>query len=47
MSACMSGTHSSGVLSNTDDVLVRGVDKMCDMCMCLAQDNVGGEKISG
>ena len=25
MSACMSGTHGSGVLSSTGDVLVRGV----------------------
>ena len=46
-SACMSGTHGSGVLSSTGDVLdmsvVRGVGGMCDMCMCLARDGVGGE----
>ena len=36
MSACMSGTRGSGVLSSTGDVLVRGVGGVCDMCMCLA-----------
>ena len=34
MSACMSGTRGSGVLSSTADVLVRGVGGVCDMCMC-------------
>ena len=34
MSACMSGTRGSGVLSGTGDVLVRGVGGVCDMCMC-------------
>ena len=34
MSACMSGTRGSGVLSSTGDVLVRGVGGVCDMCMC-------------
>ena len=29
MSACMSGTHGSGVLSSTGDVLVRGVGGVC------------------
>ena len=43
MSACMSGTRSSGVLSSTGDVLVRGVGGVCDMCMCLARGGVGGE----
>ena len=43
MSACMSGTRGSGVLSSTGDVLVRGVGGVCDMCMCLAQGGVGGE----
>ena len=33
MSVCMSGTRSSGVLSSTGDVLVRGVGGVCDMCM--------------
>ena len=43
MSACMSGTRSSGVLSSTGDVLVRGVGRVRDMCMCLARGGVGGE----
>ena len=43
MSACMSGTRGSGVLSSTGDVLVRGVDVVCDMCMCLARGGVGRE----
>ena len=41
MSACMSGTCGSGVLSSTGDVLVRGVGGVCDMCMCLARGGVG------
>ena len=40
----MSGTRGSGVLSSTGDVLVRGVGGVCDMCMCLAQSGVGGER---
>ena len=40
MSACMSGTRGSGVLSSTGDVLVRGVGGVCDMCMCLARGGV-------
>ena len=51
VSACMSGTHGSGVLSSTGDVLelsvVRGVGGVCDMCMCLARGGVGGEGVSG
>ena len=51
MSACMSGTRGSGVLSSTGDVLeisvVRGVGVVCDMCMCLARGGVGGEGVSG
>ena len=43
MSACMSGTRCSGVLSSTGDVLVRGAGGVCDMCMCLARGGVGGE----
>ena len=31
MSACMSGTRGSGVLSSTGEVLVRGVGGLCDM----------------
>ena len=45
VSACMSGTRGSGVLSSTGDVLemsvVRGVGGVCDMCMCLAWGGVG------
>ena len=37
MSACMSGTRGSGVLSSTGDVFVRGVGGVCDMSMCLAR----------
>ena len=41
----MCGTHGSGVLSSTDDVLemsvVRGVGGVCDMCMCVARGSVG------
>ena len=43
VSACMSGTRGSGVLSSTGDVLVRDVGGVCDMCMCLARGDVGGE----
>ena len=36
---CMSGTHGSGVLSSTGDVLVE-----CVTCVCvLARGGVGGE----
>ena len=37
MSACMSGTRGSGVLSSTGGLLERGVGGVCDMCMCLAR----------
>ena len=51
LSACMSGTRGSGVLSSICDVLemsvVRGVGGVCDMCMCLARGGVGGEGVSG
>ena len=47
VSACISGTRGSGVLSSTGGVLemsvVRGVGGVCDMCMCLARGGVGGE----
>ena len=47
VSVCMSGTHGSGVLSSTGDVLemgvVRGVGGVCDMCMCLDRGGVGEE----
>ena len=49
MSACMSGTRGSGVLSSTGHVLemrvVRGVGGVCGMC--LARGGVGGEGVSG
>ena len=41
MSASMSGTRGSGVLSSTGDVIVRGVGGVYDMC--LARGGVGGE----
>ena len=41
MSACMSGTRGSGVLSSTGDVLVRGVGGVCDMCMCFGSGRCG------
>ena len=45
VSACMSGTRGSGVLSSTGVVLemsvVRGVGGVCDMCMCLARGGCG------
>ena len=36
MSACMSGTRGSGVLSSTGDMLVRGVGRVveCVTCVC-------------
>ena len=34
MSACMSGTRGSGVLSSTGDVLVRGVGGVLT-CVCV------------
>ena len=43
MSACMIGTHGSGVLSSAGDMLVRGVGGVSDVCMCLARGSVGGE----
>ena len=35
MSACMSGTCGSGVLSSIGDVPVRSIGGVCDMCICL------------
>ena len=47
VSACMSGTLGSIVLSSTGDLfemsVVRGVSGVCDMCMCLARGGVGRE----
>ena len=38
------GTYGSGILSSATDVLwMRGVGEVCEMCMCLAQGDVGGE----
>ena len=49
VSACMSGTRGSGVLSSTGDLLemsvLRGVGGVCDMCKCLAWSGVGGEGV--
>ena len=46
LSAYMGGTRGSGVFSSAGDVLemsvVRGVGAVCDMCMCVARDGVGG-----
>ena len=51
VSAYMIGTRGSGVLFTACDVqemsVVRGVGRMCDMCMCLARDGVGGVGGSG
>ena len=50
MSACMSGTRGSGVLSSTGDVLVRGVGGVLDMCLsfgCGGVGGVGGEWVGG
>ena len=47
VTAYMSDTRNSGVLSSTGDVLemsvVRGVGGVCDMCMCLTRGGVGRE----
>ena len=47
MSACMSGTRGSGVLSSTCDVLLRGVGGVYDICMSLVWGGVCGEGVSG
>ena len=45
VSACMSGTRGSGVLSSTGDVLemgvMRGVGGVCDMFMCFGSGRSG------
>ena len=50
----MGGRRGSDVVSSADDVLemsvvhgVRGVGGVCEMCICLAWDGVGGEGVSG
>ena len=44
--AYMGGTRGSGVLDSACDVLemsvVRGVDGVCDMCMCVTRGGVLG-----
>ena len=46
MSVYMGGTRGSDVLSSAGDVLemrvVRGVGRVCDMCLCLARSGVAG-----
>ena len=46
VSAYMGDTRGSGVLTSAGDVLetsvVRGIGRVCDMCMCLARGGVGG-----
>ena len=41
VSACLSGTPGSGVLSSRGDVLVRGVGGVCDMRMWLSRGGCG------
>ena len=48
------GTRGSGIMSSASDVLgtsvvygMRGVGKVCEMCMCLARGGVGGEGVIG
>ena len=48
------GTRGSGIVSNAADVLwmnvvrvMRGVGRVCEMCMCLALGSVDGEGVSG
>ena len=44
------GTHGACIVSSAPDVLwmsvvrrMRGVDGVCEMCMCFARGGVGGE----
>ena len=41
VSACMSGTRGSGVLSSAGDVLVRGVSGVCDILQWYRQQTDG------
>ena len=48
------GTRGSGMMSSAADVLwmsvvrgMRGVGGVCEMCMCLARGDVGGEWMRG
>ena len=47
-------TRGSGIVFSAADVLVmsvvrgmRGVDGVCEMCMCMAWGGVGGEGVAG
>ena len=48
------GTRGYGIVSSAADVLwmsvvrgMRGVDGVCEKCMCLARSGVGGQGVSG
>ena len=48
------GTRGSGIMSSEVDVLwiivvrgMRGVDGVCELCMCLVRGGVGGEGVRG
>ena len=48
------GTRGSGIVSSTTDVVgmsvvrgLRGVGRVCEMCMCLARSGVGRDGVSG
>ena len=48
------GTRGSGIVSSAADVLwlgvvrgMRGIDGVCDMCMCLARGGMGGDGVRG
>ena len=50
----LGGTRGSGIVSSVADVLemsvvrgMRGVGRVCEMCMCLALGGVGWERVSG
>ena len=50
----MGGTRGSGIVSSAADMLgmrvvhgMREVGGVCEMCMCLARGDIGGEGVSG
>ena len=50
MAGHVGGTRGSGIVSSAADLLgmsvvrgMRGVCVVCEMCMCLDRDSVGGE----
>ena len=51
LSAYMGGIRVSGVLASAGGVLemsvVRGVGRVCDMCMCFSRGGVGSVGVSG